>query len=236
MQEGGAPPYKVFIMNEGVPEGEIQAEYVRLAIKLDMVLWPFDNSVVERILEDDEYTDIEQEVEFVRATRDSALFYMDRQQHKITFDGITLKEVVDAKESFEAALKTNTGVVLNDYIAYCQSGYMLIYLAKKSIDDVLADMYKNSDDMKSIHKIVGKSVRPYCIEVSSRGSHHQKTWFKIKIEPKIEGTGKTYFCSAIYRDVSFSSVIDDAKGAKKVVKRLLCMLEGKMDEGSATRA
>lgn len=39
-------------MNEGVPEGKIQAEYVRLAIKLDMVFWAFDKSVAVKILED----------------------------------------------------------------------------------------------------------------------------------------------------------------------------------------
>lgn len=152
---------------------------------------------------------------------------MDRQQQMITFDGVTLEEVVDAKEGFEGALKANIDVVLNDYIAYCESDYVAIYLAKKTMHDVLADIYKDSEDMESIHRIVGKDLRPYCIDVSSGGSHHNKTAFKIKIEPKIEGTDKIYFCNATYRDVSFSSVIGDANSAKEVVTKLLCMLEGK---------
>ena len=91
--------------------------------------------------------------------------------------------------------------------------------------------------MESIRDIVRKKVRPSCIDVSSHGSHHDKTWCRIRVEPKVEGTDKTYFCSAVYRDTSLDNVIGDAGDAAGVVKGLLGMLlEGRTGENAAARA
>ena len=55
------------------------------------------------------------------------------------------------------------------------------------------------------------------------------------IEPKAEGTDKTYFCSVMYRDTSIDNVIGDAEDAARVVKEMLGMLEGRTNENVAVR-
>lgn len=208
-----------------LPEGEFQTEFVRLSIKLDMVQWPFDNITASRILQGIGYRPIEERPDLVRMGRADGEFSMDRPRQIIRFDGFPLSAVVGAKKSFEESLKVNTGVVLGDYAAYYESDYILIYLAKKSMEDILSSVYSDSNHMESIRNIVGKDIRPSCIDMSSHGSHYNKTWFRIRIEPRAEGTEKTYFCSAAYRDTDIDSVIGDTEGAAEVVKRLLHMLE-----------
>ena len=223
-------------MSDAVQEGTAQAEFVRLSIKLDVVYWPFDNGIMLKILQDNGYTGFEQRPEFVKATRAGGEFIMERLRQVITFSGFPLSAVVGAKKNFEESLETNTGVVLGDHVAYYENEYVLVYLAKKSINDVLANVYSGSSHMKSIRDIVRKEVRPSCIDVSSHGSHHDKTWCRIKVEPKVEGTDKTYFCSAVYRDTSIDNVISDAEDAVGVVKGLLSMLEGRTDKSAGVRA
>ena len=221
-------------MNE-VPEGAPQAELSRLVIKLDIVHWPFDNNTASRILQGVGYASVEERPEFVRATKPDGEFFMDRIRHMIRLDGFPPCAVVGAMKSFEESLRHNTGVVLDDHAAYYESEYILIYLAKKSINDVLINLYEDSDHMRSIRNIVGKDARPYCIDVSSHGGNNDKTWFRIRIEPRVEGTDMTYFCSAAYRNTTIDSAISNAEGAPEVVKKLLCMLEGRTGKGTATR-
>jgi len=161
---------------------------------------------------------------------------MERLRQVITFRVFPLSAVVGAKKNFEESLESNTGVVLGDHAAYYENEYVLVYLAKKSINDVLANVYSGSSHMESIRDIVGKNVRPSCIDVSSHGSHHDKTWCRIRVEPKAEGTDKTYFCSAVYRDTSLDNVIGDAEDAARAVRGLLGMLlEGRTGENVAAR-
>ena len=223
-------------MSDAVQEGATQAEFVRLSIKLDVVHWPFDNGIVLKILQDNGYTGFEQRPESVKATRAGGEFVMERLRQVITFSGFPLSAVVGAKKNFEESLEGNAGVVLGDHAAYYENEYVLVYLAKKSINDVLANVYSGSSHMESIRDIVRKNVRPSCIDVSSHGSHHDKTWCRIRVEPKVEGTDKTYFCSAVYRDTSLDNVIGDAGDAAGVVKGLLGMLEGRTGENAAARA
>ena len=100
---------------------------------------------------------------------------------------------------------------------------------------MLDNVYNDSYHMKAIRTISGKDVRPYLIDVSSRGSYDNKTWFRVRIEPKAEGTDKTYFCSAVCRDTSMDGTISDAKGAELAVKKMLRMLESKSNESETAR-
>lgn len=219
------PPYKVSMMSKTVPEGATLDESVRLAMKFNMVHWPFDNNIAAKILQDTGYTTIEQQQEYVKATRANGEFLMNRPRQVITFDGFPLNVVVSAKKNFTESLERNTGVVLDNYVVHYESIYVSIYRAKKSMNSVLANVYNDSNHMTSIRNIVGKDVRPFSIDMSSRGSHHDKSWFRIRVEPKIEGTDKTYFCMAEYRDTAIDSVIGDVESAPEIVKSLLCMLE-----------
>ena len=186
---------------------------------------PFDSNTTVRILQSVGYASIEERPEFVRAVKPDDEFFMDRIRHMIRLEGFPFTAVVGARKSFEESLRHNTDLVLDDHATYYESEYILIYLAKKSINDALANLYKDSSHMESIRGIVGKHARPYCVDVSSRGGHNDKTWFRIRIEPRVEGTNKTYFCSAAYRNTAIGYAIGDAEGAAGVVKRLLCMLE-----------
>lgn len=155
-QATATPPHRVSIMSDAIQEGATQVEFVRLAIKLDVVHWPFDSGIVLRILQDNGYTSFEQRPEFVKATRAGGEFVMERLRQVITFNGFPLSAVVGAKKNFEESLETNTGVVLGDHVAYYENEYILVYLAKKSINDVLANVYSGSGHMESIRGIVKK--------------------------------------------------------------------------------
>ena len=222
-------------MDGAALEGRVQGQFAGLIIKFDMMQWPFDVNVATRILQDVGYV-VEPSQGSVSATKPDGQFFMDRLGHAIRFDGPSLNALVSAKENFESALERSTGVVLDDRAAYYQSEYILIYLAKADMYDTLSSVYHGSDHMERIRSIVKRDVRPFLVDVSSRGSHNSKTWLRVRIEPKIEGTDRTYYCSAEYRDPSIKKMIDDAQGAEGVVKGILRMLESSSGKGAAAQA
>lgn len=223
------------MLDDAALEGRVQGQLAGLIIKFDMMQWQFDANVATRILQDVGYV-VEPSQESVSATKPDGQFFMDRLGHAIRFDGPSLNALVSAKENFESALERTTGVVLDDRAAYYQSEYILIYLAKTDMHDALSSVYHGSAHMERIRGIVKRDVRPFLVDVSSRGSHNSKTWFRVRIEPKIEGTDRTYYCSAVYRDPSIKKTIDDARGAEGVVKGILRMLESGSGRGAAAQA
>ena len=223
------------MLDDAVLEGSVQAQAAYLIIKFDMMQWPFDVNVATRILQDVGYV-VEASQGSVSATKSDGRFFMDRPGYAIRFDGPSLKALVSAKENFESALERSTGVVLDDRAAYYQSEYMLIYLAKTDMHDALSSVYHGSNHMERVRGIVKRDVRPFLIDVSSHGSHNSKTWFRVRIEPKAEGTDRTYFCSAVYRDPSIEKMIGDAEGSEGIVKGLLRMLESGSGKSAAGQA
>ena len=154
-------------MSEESPGGTHQVEFSRLTIKLDVVRWPFDSNTAAGILQKIGYAPVEEEPKFVKGARPDGEFFIDYVRHTIRLDGFPLAAVVGAKKSFEESLRHITGVVLDDHVAYYESEYILVYLAKKSIGDALVDLYKDSSHMESIRGIVGRDARPYCVVVAS---------------------------------------------------------------------
>ena len=223
------------MLDDAALEGRVQGQFAGLIIKFDMMQWPFDANAASRILQDVGYA-VEASQESVSATKPDGQFFMDRPGHAIRFDGPSLNALVSAKENFESALERTTGVVLDDRAAYYQSEYILIYLAKTDMHDALSSVYHGSAHMKRIRGIVKRDVRPFLVDVSSRGSHNSKTWFRVRIEPKMEGTDRTYFWSAVYRDLSIKKMIDDAEGAEGIVKGILRILESGSGRGAAAQA
>ena len=223
------------MLDDAALEGSVQDQLAGLIIKFDMMQWPFDVNVATRVLQDVGYV-VEPSQETVSATKSDGQFFMDRLDHAIRFDGPSLNALVSAKESFESALERTTGVVLDDIAMYYQSEYILIYLAKTDMHDALSSVYHGSDHMERIRSIVKRDVRPFLIDLSSRGSHNSKTWFRVRIEPKAEGTDRTYYCSAVYRDPSIVKMIGDAEGSEGVVKGVLRMLESGSGRGAAAQA
>ncbi len=220
-------------MDRAELEGSIQAQATTLIIKLDMLQWPFDVGTASRILHDTGYA-VEQPQGSVSATKPDGQFFMDRPGQTIRFDGISLNSLVAAKDNFESQLERSTGVVLGDLASYYQYEYILIYLAKRNLHDALDGVYDGSKHMECIREIVGRDVRPFLVDVSSRGTHDSKAWFRVRIEPKVEGTDRTYFCSMVCRDASIDKMIGYAKGSDGVLRGLLRMLES--DEGGDAAA
>ena len=212
-------------MSEHTGEGLVQAEFARLGIKLNVIQWPLDTGMVSAVLQNMKYRVTDTRDHGLRAEFPGGEFTMDRVSQTLRFSGPPINTLVTVQESFSSMIEQYTGVSLKEYAEFYSSEYVLIYRANKRLGDALGPLYRDSAHMESIRDIVGKNVRPYSIDVTGEGEIGDKTWFRIRAEPKAEGTNRMYYCSADYRDASLDNVVGDAKKAPEVVKKLLRMLE-----------
>ena len=211
-------------MSERTEDGLIQAEFALLDIKFNVIQWPLDTGMVSAILQKMGYRVTDPRGHVLRAEFPGGEFIMDSGRQTLRFSGPPIGTLVTVQENFFNTIEQFTGVLLKEHAELYSSEYVLIYRSNKRLGDALGPLYKDSAHMKSLCDIVGKNVHPYSIDVTE-GEIGDKTWFRIRVEPKAEGTNRMYFCSAFYRDISVDNVVDDAKKAPTVVRKLLHMLE-----------
>lgn len=211
-------------MSERTEDGRAQAEFARLDIKLNAIQWPLDAGMVTGILQNGGYKVADTRDHVLRAEFPGGEFIMDSVRQTLRFSGPPIDTLVTVQENFFNMIEQFTGVLLKEHAEFYSSEYVLVYRSNKRLGDALGPLYKDSAHMESMCDIVGKNVRPYSIDLAG-GDIGDKTWFRIRVEPKAEGTNRMYFCSAFYRDASVDNVVGDAKKAPDVVKKLLRMLE-----------
>lgn len=204
--------------------GIISAESGRIGVKIDAVHWPFDVYMAARILQKSGYASIDQVDGRVTAAGVEGQFYLNSLQQTLGFVSSTVGEAVGAQAKFFAELE-GMGVTLQDYAKFYECQYTMVYHGQKNVHDALGATYSDSKALAAVRGIVGEDVQPYGIDVTSPSDQASKTWFRIRIEPKIEGTPKTYYCEALYRDTSLGSVAKNGSDAKGVITRLLSMLQ-----------
>lgn len=212
-------------MTEDTGKGIVRAETGRIGVKLDMVHWPFDIYMTTQILQESGYERIDQADGQITAAGNEGQFYMNSLQQTLGFVSTTVDAAVGAQTKFFDMLE-DEGVTLQDYAKFYECQYTMVYYGQKSVHDALGGTYSDSKDFAAVRSIVGVDVQPYGIDVTSPSSQASKTWFRIRIEPKIEGTPKTYYCEALYRDVSLGRVVRDGGNAKGVITALLTTLQG----------
>lgn len=205
-------------------DGAIHVENGRIGVKIDAVHWPFDIPTAVQILQESGYTHIDQVNDRITAAGFEGQFYLNSLQQTLGFVSTTTGAAVGAQKKFFDALE-GMGITLQDYAKFYECQYTMIYRAQKNLHDALGSIYSDSKDLIAVRSIVGRNIQPYGIDVTSPSSQGSKKWFRIRIEPKIEGTPKTYYCEALYRDTSLDCVVHDATNAKDVITKLLSMLQ-----------
>ena len=116
---------------------------------------------------------------------------------------------------------------MQEHAKFYECQYTVVYHGQEGVHDALGWTFSDSKDPAAVRGIVGGDVPPYGIGVTSPSSRAGKTWFRIRIGPKIEGMHKTYYCDAMYRDVSLGIVVRGGGNARGVIRRLPTMVQGR---------
>lgn len=203
-----------------------QVRRCRLGVRLGTVHWPVDLNEIHGALVRLKYDQIAASDESVNAQKNEKAFYCDHKRMVLGFHSQNLESVISSQREFFSTVKSSYGADLADYSRFYEVEYISTYYGKKSHHEALKSAYADSGHMSSFLSILGMNARPKGVDLVSADSEMvDDKWFHVTVEPKVEGTRKSYYCMTLFRDTDLNSAIAQGKKSPEYIKRIIERLE-----------
>jgi len=199
---------------------------IRLGLRLKSFFWPTDRNSMLDLLDSLNYRDIEVDIQQINAKKSGVHFYFDHTKMVFGFVSKKFDSTISAQKDFFSVAKRDFNVDFSDYIRFYEFEHVSDYISEKNVFGVFESVYQDSKNMKDFEKEIGRPIRSYGVDLASKSNtHHDEKWYRVTIEPKVEGTKNSYFCRVIYRDTAINNIYSFGRKSSQIIKGLIRQLE-----------
>ena len=200
----------------------------RLGMRLRTFHWPIDRQAVFDTLEQLRYNEIDTSDQSINATKSGNAFYFNHPKMVLGFIAKKMDKIISAQKEFFSVVERDHNANLLNYMGFYEVEYSSTYHGEQKNHESLNKTYSDSRDLNKFRENLGRKVRPHGVDlVSGENEQNEEKWFRVTVEPKLEGNEKAYFCRTIFRDKVLNNVISDGKKSSEYIKKIISELEKK---------
>lgn len=151
---------------------------------------------------------------------------INSDQKTIACEGVNVSEVILIFNEILDMLYKDFSVS-KDEIDYLELVMSCVVSSDNNPIQRLADINKGTEITDIFEKVLKKPMSIYTIGLNPKDTlPSSKSWFDIRIEPRLTKPEEEYYVSIVFRDNNLDEVLNFAKDVESLVIRILSKIEG----------